>query len=168
MKQYYKVNVDALTNTFHKEQEDYYVYSSLWTELRVEHVIGQPVVIKRLDLNTCTLKDAEGVDPIAYNFEIPFAVTVSGFASWFTVDFNGSALKPVNKRIVLSTGPEVGNTHWGQQVFYLKNAIDCSPGTKIGGMVAMVRQDKNKRLYNLDLSVQVDDSQPFKVLYEIP
>lgn len=168
MKQYYKVDVSALTGTFHKEQEDYYIYSGLWTELRIEHVIGQPVIIKRLDLNTCTLKDAEGVDPVPYAFEVPFPVTISGFASWFTVDFNGSPGMPVQKRIVLSTGPEVGTTHWGQQVFYLKDAIQCTPGTRINGMVSMIRQQKNKRLYNLDLTMQVDDSQPQSMLYEIP
>lgn len=168
MKRYYNVDVSCLTNTFAKEQADYYVYSALWTELRIEHVIGEAVVMKRLDLNTCTLKDAEGVDAIDYSFNIPFAATVSGFAGWFTVDFNGSAASPAKKRIVLSTGPEVGTTHWGQQVFYLKDAVDCTPGTQLHGRVAMVRQDKNKRLYNLDLTLAVDDQAEEKFLYEIP
>ena len=168
MKHYYNVDVGALTNTFHKEQEDYYVYSGLWTELKTEHVVGQPVIIKKLDLNTCTLKDAEGVDTVPYDIEIPFNVTVSGFAGWFTVDFNGSVASPVNKRVVLSTGPEAGNTHWGQQVFYLKEAVDCTPGTHLHGKVAMVRQEKNKRLYNLVLDVQVDQEGENKYIYEIP
>jgi protein arginine N-methyltransferase 1 len=79
-------------------------------------MIGQPVIIKKLDLTTCTLKDAECVNPVNFNIEVPFPVTVSGFAGWFTVDFNGSPENPVQKRVVLSTGPEVGTTHWGQQV----------------------------------------------------
>lgn len=112
----YNVNMSVLTPPFKKEQEDYYVYSGLWSELRPEHVIGQPVVIKRLDLLTCSLKDAEGVDPIAFRLEVPFDSTVSGFAGWFTVDFNGSKDLPVRQRVILSTGPEAGNTHWGQQV----------------------------------------------------
>jgi protein arginine N-methyltransferase 1 len=116
MKKFYNVDVSALTNHFRKEQEDYYIYSALWTELRLEHMIGQPVIIKKLDLTTCTLKDAECVNPVNFNIEVPFPVTVSGFAGWFTVDFNGSPENPVQKRVVLSTGPEVGTTHWGQQV----------------------------------------------------
>ena len=39
-----------------------------------------------------------------------------GFAGWFTVDFNGSVLTPATRRVTLSTGPEAGYTHWGQQV----------------------------------------------------
>jgi protein arginine N-methyltransferase 1 len=41
---------------------------------------------------------------------------ISGFAGWFTVDFNGSVQTPATRRVTLSTGPEAGYTHWGQQV----------------------------------------------------
>ncbi len=55
------------------------------------------------------------------------------------------------------------------QVFYLKDPIDCSMGTKLHGSVSMMRQDKNKRLYNLNLSLQVDDeTQVLNQAYEIP
>ncbi len=116
MQQYYNIDVSAVDEAFAKEQSDYYIYSSLWTELHVEHVVGQPVIIKQLDLNTCTLADAAGVDAINYNFNIPFAVRVSGFAGWFTVDFTGSVRNPAPRRVHFSTGPEAGHTHWGQQV----------------------------------------------------
>jgi type I protein arginine methyltransferase len=114
----YNVNMATLDPHYKKEQEDYYIYSGLWTELRPEHVFGQPVVIKQLDLTTCTIKDAEGVDPIDFRIDIPFPTTVSGFAGWFTVHFNGSPENPATKRVLLSTGPEAGYTHWGQQVSY--------------------------------------------------
>jgi protein arginine N-methyltransferase 1 len=169
MKKYYNVNMNALTEPYRKEQEDYYVFSSLWTELKTEHVIGQPVVIKQMDLSTCTLKDAEAVYQVDFNIEIPFPVTVSGFASWFTVDFNGSNENPVNRRVILSTGPEVGYTHWGQQVFYLKEPVYASQGTNLHGNVAMIRQDKNKRLYSFNLNFKVDDEETeTKAVYEIP
>lgn len=116
MQAHYNVNMGVLTKPFQKEQEDYYIYSALWTELRMEHLVGQPTVIKHLDLNTCTLKDAEGVSTVPFKIDVPVPITVSGYASWFTVDFNGSKENPVQKRVVLSTGPEVGYTHWGQQV----------------------------------------------------
>jgi protein arginine N-methyltransferase 1 len=116
MQQFYGVDVGVLDGVYHKEQIDYYIYSSLWTELANEHIVGLPVVIKRLNLNTCTLADAEGVTLTPFSIDIPFPVKISGFAGWFTVDFNGSIAKPVTKRITLSTGPEVGYTHWGQQV----------------------------------------------------
>ena len=43
---------------------------------------------------------------------------MTGFAGWFTVDFNGSVETPATRRVTLSTGPEAGYTHWGQQVLY--------------------------------------------------
>jgi protein arginine N-methyltransferase 1 len=123
MNDLYNVNVEALDVPFDKEQADYYIYSSLWTELRPENMVGQPIVMKRLDLNTCTIEDAECVHQISYNFTVPFPITVSGFAGWFTVDFAGSVANPVAKRVILSTGPEVGYTHWGQQVSQMENAL---------------------------------------------
>lgn len=118
MRDIYNVDMSCLSDRFEKEQTDYYVYSSLWTELHPENVVGQPYVIKKLDLNTCTLADAECVRSTSYHFTVPFAMTVSGFAGWFTVDFAGSVPNPASRRVVLSTGPEMGYTHWGQQVFY--------------------------------------------------
>ena len=119
MKELYSVDVGCLTNQYEKEQTDYYVYSSLWTELRPQHVIGEPCVIKRLDLNTCSIEDAESVRKTSYEFTTTFPTAVSGFAGWFTVDFAGSVPRPATQRVLLSTGPEVGYTHWGQQVSFL-------------------------------------------------
>jgi protein arginine N-methyltransferase 1 len=169
MSSFYNIDMSSMSEAYKKEQSDYYIYSSLWTELRVEHVIGQPVVIKRMDLNTCTLKDAECVNQVPFEIQIPFPVRVSGYASWFTVNFNGSTATPAVKRVTLSTGPEAGYTHWGQQVFYLHDAIDCTTDTKLHGNVEMVRQTKNKRLYELNLDFKVDDSEEVvKGTYEIP
>lgn len=168
MQQYYNLNMSALEDSFNKEQADYFIYTGLWTELRVEHVIGQPVVIKRLDLNTCTLADSECVRQVNYSISIPFPITVSGFAGWFTVDFNGSQAMPAQRRVTLSTGPEAGYTHWGQQVFYLKNSIDCDTDTVLSGQVEMVRQEKNKRLYNIKFSLKQDDEFKVDAVYEIP
>jgi protein arginine N-methyltransferase 1 len=168
MRELYNVNMSCLDAPYAKEQSDYFIYSSLWTELGVEHMVGQPCVIKRLDLNTCTLEDAECVRRVNYSFRAPYPITVSGFAGWFTVDFAGSAGSPVAKRVVLSTGPEVGYTHWGQQVFYLKDAIECTSDTAISGSLELIRQDKNKRLYSLLIDVSVDGSKPNSYRYEIP
>lgn len=168
MKELYSVNVECLTTQFEKEQAEYYVYSSLWTELRPENVVGEASVIKRLDLNTCTVEDAECVRRASYDFTVPYPITVSGFAGWFTVDFAGSAPTPAARRVVLSTGPEMGYTHWGQQVFYLKDAIKCTANTNIKGSVEMIRQDKNKRLYTMNIDVSVDAQPADSYRYEIP
>lgn len=126
------------------------------------------MVIKQLDLNTCTLADAECVPVTPYAINIPFAITVSGFAGWFTVDFAGSEQTPVTRRVTLTTGPEGGYTHWGQQVFYLKDAVDCAGGTKLGGFIRMPRQDTNKRLYTMEVVLAVDDGPKQAFKYDIP
>ena len=54
------------------------------------------------------------------------------------------------------------------QVFYLNNPIDCSSDTKLHGSIEMVRQEKNKRLYNLKLDNGVDDLPPTLGIYEMP
>eukprot|EP00607_Mallomonas_marina_P002134 CAMPEP_0182434426 /NCGR_PEP_ID=MMETSP1167-20130531/69738_1 /TAXON_ID=2988 /ORGANISM="Mallomonas Sp, Strain CCMP3275" /LENGTH=358 /DNA_ID=CAMNT_0024624291 /DNA_START=54 /DNA_END=1130 /DNA_ORIENTATION=+ len=168
MKEYYNVNMSVFEQPYEKEQSDYYIFSSLWTELRVENLVGQPVVIKHLDINTCTIEDAECVPVTPFSISVPYPIRVSGFASWFTVDFAGSAHNPTTNRVTLSTGPEVGYTHWGQQVFYTKDCMDCQPDSKISGTVALVRQEKNKRLYDLQLVHALDDGEPTKAKYEIP
>lgn len=168
MKQYYNINVNALDAPYKKEQKDYFINTSLWTELRSEHVVGDPVRIKFMDLNTCTLEDAADVKKVPYDINVPFAVQVSGFAGWFTVDFAGSTKSPAPKRVVLSTGPEQGYTHWGQQVFYLEKPIDCTPDTKLHGDLEMFRQEKNKRLYNLKFGLKIDDGEENESVYEIP
>eukprot|EP00605_Chrysophyceae_sp_TOSAG23-4_P002031 GSChrysophyteH1.ASY1.ANO1.2249.1 assembled CDS len=142
--------------------------NSLWTELRQQHVIGDPCVIKTLDLQTCTLEDASDVKPVAFSINIPFAVQVSGYAGWFTVDFAGSEGTPLTRCITLSTGPEAGYTHWGQQVFYFQEGINCTPDTRLHGELSMFRQEKNKRLYNVKFSMQVDDEAATEATYEIP
>lgn len=168
MKQYYAMDMTPLERPFTKEQEDYFVYSGLWTELRPEHSVGQPVVIKKIDLNTCSFEDIEGVDKQEYSISTPFPVTISGFAGWFDVDFAGSETTPIVKRVTLSTGPHAGYTHWGQQVFYLKESISCTPNTTISGELQMMRQDKNKRLYDMEISHRVDDGETITNKYEIP
>jgi hypothetical protein len=50
----------------------------------------------------------------------------------------------------------------------MNNPIDCSSDTKLHGNIAMVRQEKNKRLYNLKLDNGVDDLPPTLGIYEIP
>ncbi|KAL7541904.1 hypothetical protein ACHAWF_007052 [Thalassiosira exigua] len=83
---------------------------------------------------------------------------VSGFAGWFSVDFKsrtddkGRGRAPdVPNPAYLSTGPEMGYTHWGQQVFHLPSAIPLLAGqtTRIRGAMEMARTKESARLYNV-------------------
>lgn len=168
MKSFYSIDMTCLASRYHQEQADYFVYSGLWTELRPEHVVGQPSVIKRIDLNTCTLEDCEGVSIQDLTLVAPFPTRISGFAGWFTVDFAGSEASPCTRRVTLSTGPEAGYTHWGQQVFYLKEPIDAKTDTRVNVRMQMVRQEKNKRLYDMYITHSADGADAIQAKYEIP
>ncbi len=198
MSDYYDLDMSSLDTPFRKEQKDYYILSGLWTELEPHHIVGEPFVVKTLDLNTCTLNDAKDVPETPFECCVKSpntpglaevkprednlsglgmrpAGTVSGFAGWFTVDFAGSRGTPAMNKVLLSTGPEAGYTHWGQQVFYLEDSIDCwgeegaaDQDTNFSGSVSMMRQEKNKRLYNLRLSLSVNGRKEEQWVYEIP
>ena len=137
-------------------------------ELDPTHIVGQPSVIMTLDLNTCSLQDAANIQDTCYKMNVPFDTDVSGFAGWFTVDFRGSRANPVKKPVLLTTGPEGGYTHWGQQVFYLKEPINATAGTQLSGRISMARQEKNKRLYNFNLQVLVNGEEKCNQAYEVP
>ncbi|KAL3816909.1 hypothetical protein ACHAXA_009104, partial [Cyclostephanos tholiformis] len=83
---------------------------------------------------------------------------ISGFAGWFTVDFKSRtdevgriAAPEVSNPAHLSTGPEMGYTHWGQQVFHFPSAIPLLPDqtTRIVGTMEMMRTKESARLYNV-------------------
>jgi len=162
-KQVYGVDMSALEKDFDREQKDYYMLSSRWTELQPEAMLAEPIMIKFLDLITCTVEDSRGIMSGAPNSKFTFDINgnensgpVSGLAGWFTADFrsrtdSGSDAAPkLRNPSFLSTGPENGYTHWGQQTFYFLSSIPLLPGelTQITGSIEMTRTRENSRLYN--------------------
>lgn len=166
----YNFDVSAITQDFYDEQEQYYLNSSAWIELKASSVLGKPIEIKQLDLTTCTLKDAFGVSDTKFETILPYDSIVSGFAGWFTVDFAGTEERPLTHKVQLSTAPEVGYTHWGQQIFYFTEGLEAPAGTKLHGSVSLTRQARNKRMYNFNLNLKVDENAAMsrELHYEIP
>eukprot|EP00638_Chattonella_subsalsa_P005239 CAMPEP_0117765180 /NCGR_PEP_ID=MMETSP0947-20121206/19936_1 /TAXON_ID=44440 /ORGANISM="Chattonella subsalsa, Strain CCMP2191" /LENGTH=407 /DNA_ID=CAMNT_0005587741 /DNA_START=71 /DNA_END=1294 /DNA_ORIENTATION=- len=156
----YNLNMECLEHQFEQEQRHYYVTTSGWSELWPETVVGTPFVVKEIDLLTCTQPEIAGVDEIP--FECPIVTSgpcrVSGFAGWFTTDFKGNCTSMLPTPVVLSTAPDNGYTHWGQQAFYLHLPLDCLPGDIVKGTFKMVRQRDNIRLYNIHLKHTVKRS----------
>jgi protein arginine N-methyltransferase 1 len=164
-KQVYGVDMEILQKDFNREQKDYYMWSSRWTELQPEAVLAEPKLIKHYDMATCTLADSRGVsseDPGAVNV-FDFNVDgsreggpISGVAGWFTADFKsrtdeaGENAPKMSHPAFLSTGPENGYTHWGQQTFYFQSGIPLLKGetTRLEGSLEMMRTKENARLYN--------------------
>lgn len=163
----YGVDMSILAADYEREQKEYYMLSSRWTELPPDSVLAEPAVIKRYDMITCTLQEAKGLfssDPeSSFDFEIEGSKVhgpVSGFSGWFTADFcsrtdhAGVDAPKLHHPAFLSTGPENGYTHWGQQTFYFLSSIPTMKGetTRISGGIEMTRTKDNSRLYNCRFS----------------
>jgi protein arginine N-methyltransferase 1 len=161
----------VLEKDFEKEQKDYYLLSSRWAELNPNALLAEPVVIKEFDMITCTLQEARGIfahdEKSSFEFHIVMDENlqqsgfhvISGLAGWFTADFKsrtdeGGILAPeVAHPSFLSTGPENGYTHWGQQVFHFISSIPLIKGeiTTLSGSIELMRTSHNSRLYNCRL-----------------
>lgn len=160
----YGVDMSVLTDAYEREQKEYFLLSSRWAELPRNAVMAPPSVVKRLDMITCTLEDSKGImagdDGSYFDFDIDTrnapAQSISGFAGWFDADFKsrtdegGSKAPKLSNPSYLTTGPEAGYTHWGQQVFHAMSSIPLIHGetTRIQGSLEMTRSKDNARLYN--------------------
>ena len=56
--------------------------------------------------------------------------------------------------VTLSTAPEAGYTHWGQQLFTLRHEIEMREGDVLRGTLWMRRQAESARLYDLEASAR--------------
>ena len=159
----YGVDMSILKNDFEREQKEYFMLSSRWTELPPEAVLAEPKMIKFYDMSTCTVEDARGIaageKDATFDFEIKGDEAhgpISGFSSWFTADFmsrtdaGGVDAPKLSHPAYLSTGPENGYTHWGQQTFYFMSALPTMKGetTRLQGSIELMRTKENSRLYN--------------------
>jgi len=162
-KQVYGVEMDILAKDFDREQKEYFLWSSRWRELPGDAVLAEPRAVKYLDMMTCTIEDSKGITAGDEHAKFEFSIDgtrnegpVSGFAGWFTADFMsrtdeaGANAPKLPNPSFLSTGPENGYTHWGQQVFYFHSGIPLLSGetTTITGDLEMYRTKENARLYN--------------------
>ncbi len=160
----YGVDMSVLTESYEREQKEYFLMSSRWAELPRDAVMAPPAAVKYLDMATCTLADSKGImagdEGSTFDFDIDSkeapAHTVSGFAGWFDADFKsrtdefGAHAPKISNPAYLTTGPEAGYTHWGQQVFHSLSNIPLINGekTRIQGSLEMTRSKDNARLYN--------------------
>jgi protein arginine N-methyltransferase 1 len=161
--QVYGVDMNCLEKEYNREQKEYFMLSSRWTELPSEAVLAEPKMIKQFDMATCTIEDVRGIaagyPDAKFDFEVngdEEAGPISGIAGWFTADFRsrtdaaGIDAPKLLHPAFLSTGPENGYTHWGQQTFYFLNSTPLLKGetTRITGELEMMRTKENSRLYN--------------------
>lgn len=146
------IAVDCLNEAFAEEHTTYYLRTAQWKSLEPEAVIGDACAWYSFDVATVT------IDELKTKARGPFACTVRkpgpvhALAGWFDVTFDGSAAQPAPHPIVLSTAPEVGYTHWGQQVFLLPGQTFADRGDVLQGEGALTRQPSNPRTLFMDIS----------------
>lgn len=169
----YGVDMSVLEADFDREQREYHVLSSRWAELSNACLLAEPQVVKEYDMHVCTMEDARGVGldgGVPLDFDVVgrapgggasdagAAGPISGYAGWFTVDFRSrtdeagmGAAPEMSSPAYLSTGPEMGYTHWGQQVFHLPSPLPLLAGqtTRLQGTLEMTRTEESARLYNV-------------------
>ncbi len=54
-----QVDLDCLSADFRKEQKEYYLHTSQWTDTRPHQMLGSPTCFKRYNLNTVTLAELQ-------------------------------------------------------------------------------------------------------------
>ena len=168
--QVYGVDMDILTKSYEREQKEYYLLSSRWRELSSDSLLAEPAMVKHLDMVTCTVQDARGVfvdeDNAKFDFDVDgntIQGPISGIAGWFTTDFKsrtdaaGADAPKILHPAFLSTGPEDGYTHWGQQMFYFPASYPLlkDETTRLQGQLEMTRTKENSRLYNCRITYNI-------------
>ncbi|KAK4481205.1 hypothetical protein RD792_012087 [Penstemon davidsonii] len=158
-KNYYGVDMSALTKPFTHEQKKYYLQTSIWNNLHPNQVIGTPVIIKEIDCLTTTVDDISNVRASVSSSITEENARLAGIAGWFDVHFRGSSENPAQNEIELNTGPnEDSGTHWGQQVFLLHPPPRVQRGDDLKFNFSMIRSKENHRLMEVDLDIEIKQS----------
>jgi protein arginine N-methyltransferase 1 len=151
------VDMSALTASFVKEQTQYYLETSAWSDISPSQLLGPPTTLCAFDLNTCTLEDIRQ-PKAAFELQLEDCgpdAAVDALLGWFDVDFRGSEGSPAPAPVTLDTAPdEAGSTHWGQQAFYLHPSQAALAGDTLVGTFEMKRKSENHRLMTVHFAFQ--------------
>jgi len=177
----YGLDYEYWREKYRSENENYYVYNAVWRELQMQEMVGEAAQIGAWDLSRVTAEQVQGVEKTSFRLSVPELMrgsegevrrtprplSLSGFAGWFTVQFNGSNEFPAARPVELSTAPEMGYTHWGQEVCFLRHALSVYAGDTVSGSMSMTRRKDNKRTYQIELTVIMNTTQIGPYIYDI-
>lgn len=153
MREEHGISVDCLDGAFAEEHEAYFMRTAQWQSLEPQAVVGEPCSWFSLDVSTATVQDLKSAIQAPFQCPVLHAGPVQALAGWFDVTFGGSAARPADFPLRLSTAPAVGYTHWGQQVFVLPTEVAAEVGDEIRGAATLSRQPRNERTLYLDVAV---------------
>ncbi|NES79541.1 MULTISPECIES: class I SAM-dependent methyltransferase [Okeania] len=153
------VDYSGFTSEVLQDLSDYFLTNSMRVNyLSPDDLASAPQKVLEFDCAT--------VDPtILVQFSQDFEYTISkhaeikGFLGWFTTDFpNG---------VVLDTGPGKTYSHWGQQLYPLKESLKVAPGDRVVGTISVSRDPHEPRFNVVELKYQVNTGLEQTALFNV-
>lgn len=152
------IKVDCLNAAYAQEHTAYFLRTAHWKSLQADAVVGEACAWYSFDVATVTIEELKTRARGPFACAVSTAGPVHALAGWFDVVFGGSAQQPAQHPVVLSTAPDVGYTHWGQQVFLLSGKVFADRGDVLQGEGELTRQQSNERTLYMDLAVRLAPS----------
>jgi protein arginine N-methyltransferase 1 len=151
MRDEHGIAVDCLDSAYADEHVNYFMRTSQWKSLAAEAVVGEACEWYSFDVNSVTIDELKRKALGPFSCAIKTAGPVHALAGWFDTTFDGSAQNPTDVVVTLSTAPQQGYTHWGQQVFLLAGQVFAERGDTLAGDARLTRQKANQRTLHFEL-----------------
>lgn len=148
----FNIDMSVLSSHFERECREYYLNHAYYCNLNGEQVVAQNTNTTELDLNTITVPELRVIRE-NFTMAVEYKGELSALACWFTTDFRGGQDCPAKHLVTLSTAPDVGYTHWGQQVFYLNRQIQVSIGDTLRVNTVIERHKENDRMVHCTMGL---------------
>mmetsp|Transcript_11299 Transcript_11299/g.19324 ORF Transcript_11299/g.19324 Transcript_11299/m.19324 type:complete len:245 (+) Transcript_11299:3-737(+) len=115
-------------------------------DIEEEQLISTSFLIENIDLTTVTMKDLAKLEQECF-FSITKDANFHAFCIWFDVGFPNTNNN--NEEFILSTAPDVPQTHWKQFVLKMPEPIAVTEGTSIEAVFTFSQDNENPRFYNV-------------------
>lgn len=139
--------------------------------LTPENEISSSVKIRILDLRTISVDDVMQPWSSSFYFRLHGTADCLGFFSWFDVVFpNPKSTSNQRKKqktetdtavpTVLSTGPDVDETHWGQTLFFWDEPVALLQDMTVSGSIQVRVAPENRRFVEVCFEWDVAQTTP--------
>jgi type I protein arginine methyltransferase len=137
-------------------------------DVRPEHIVGNPLVMKEINIRTCSLEDIRDYEFNATFDLVPYREKtktpkdhIHGFITWFDVTFDSNRPESAEvEPVILSTSPfESVPTHWQQDCFLMGEKIPISDATEIPCSLKAIQHKQWRRHYEVSFNFSVGRAQ---------
>eukprot|EP00941_MAST-03F_sp_MAST-3F-sp1_P005054 g5054.t1 len=152
MKSDFNIDMSSMTKKFEDENREYFLNQATYRNLASEQVLAENCSTTELDLNTVTVEELRVIKE-DFTMDAQYEGQVTALACWFETDFKGSKQEPTPNQVTLDTSPHVGETHWGQQVFYLERTVPVQVGDVLHVTSVIQRHRDNDRMVHCTMGL---------------